>query len=47
MYRMNEILLLLLAFIVVMTVILSRLPVSKINAIADFFKKILPLLPKN
>lgn len=40
--NMNELLL----FIVVMTVILGCLPVSKINAIGNFFKKILPRLPK-
>jgi hypothetical protein len=39
---MNEILL----FIVVMTVVLGRLPVSKIKAIGNFFKQILPRLPK-
>lgn len=40
--NMNE----LLQFIVVMTLILGCLPVSKINAISNFFNKILPRLPK-
>lgn len=39
---MNELLL----FILAMTIVLGRLPVSKINAIRNFFKEILPRLPK-
>ena len=37
---------LILQFIIVMTLILKDLPESKINTIANFFKKILPLLLK-